>query len=63
MLYHSFFVFIIGWVIWFSIDKHPAALGTIVPGDLGGLLDNFQLAFDMLRAGYLKASFVFIPTD
>jgi hypothetical protein len=24
------------------------------------MLDNFQLAFDMLKAGYLKASYVFI---
>jgi len=31
-----------------------------VPGELGNLLDNFQLAFDMLKAGYLKASYVFI---
>lgn len=60
MLYHSFFVFIAGWSIWFAIDKHPASLGTLVPGDLGDLLDNFQLAFDMLKAGYLKASYVFI---
>ena len=53
-------MFIIGWVIWFVIDKHPASLGTVMPGDLGGLIDNFQLAFDMLKAGYLKASYVFI---
>jgi len=60
MLNHSIFIFIIGWVLWFVIDKHPASLGTIVPGESGKLLDNFQLAFDMLKAGYLKASYVFI---
>jgi len=53
-------MFIIGWVLWFFIDKHPAALGTIVPGEFDSLLNNFQLAFDMLKAGYLKASYVFI---
>jgi len=60
MLNHSIFMFIIGWVLWFVVDKQPASLGTIVPGELGNLLDNFQLAFDMLKAGYLKASYVFI---
>ena len=53
-------MFIIGWVLWFVIDKHPASLGAIVPGESGNMLDNFQLAFDMLKAGYLKASYVFI---
>lgn len=53
-------MFVIGWVLWFFIDKHPAALGTIVPGEFDNLLNNFQLAFDMLKAGYLKASYVFI---
>jgi hypothetical protein len=60
MLNHSIFMFIIGWVLWFVIDKQPATLGAIVPGELGNLLDNFQLAFDMAKAGYLKASYVFI---
>ena len=60
MLNHSIFMFVIGWVLWFFIDKHPASLGVIVPGELDTLLNNFQLAFDMLKAGYLKASFVFI---
>lgn len=53
-------MFILGWVSWFVIDKHPASLGATVPGESGQLLDNFQLAFDMLKAGYLKASYVFI---
>jgi len=53
-------MFVIGWVLWFFIDKHPASLGVIVPGEMDTLLNNFQLAFDMLKAGYLKASFVFI---
>lgn len=53
-------MFVIGWVLWFLIDKHPASLGVVVPETLPDLLDNFQLAFDMMTAGYLRASFVFI---
>lgn len=53
-------MFVIGWALWFFIDKDPASLGVIVPGELDTLMNNFQLAFDMLKAGYLKASFVFI---
>jgi len=60
MLNHSIFIFIIGWVLWFITDKHPASLGTMLPGEYDSLLDNFQLSFDMLKAGYLKASYVFI---
>ena len=50
----------LGWVLWFSINKHPAALGAIVPAESDRLLNNFQLAFDMTKAGYLKASFVYL---
>lgn len=60
MLNHSIFMFILGWVLWFITDKHPASLGTMLPGEFDSLLDNFQLAFDMLKAGYVKASYVFI---
>ena len=60
MFNFSVIVFVIGWILWFLIDKHPASLGVIVPGELDTLLDNFQLAFDMLTAGFLRASYVFI---
>jgi len=60
MFNFSIFIFVIGWVLWFLIDKHPASLGVVVPDELDSLLDNFQLAFDMLAAGYIRASFVFI---
>ena len=53
-------MFIVGWAIWFFIDKQPASLGVIVPDELDTILDNFQLAFDMLKDGFLRASFVFI---
>jgi len=42
------------------IDKHPASLGIILPAELDTMLDNFQLAFDMLTDGFLRASYVFI---
>ncbi len=60
MLKHSLFVFIIGWVLWFALDKHPAAIGAYVPARSGSLLQNFQLAFDMIKAGYWKAAYAFI---
>ena len=60
MFNFSIIIFIIGWVLWFFIDKHPASLGVIVPDELDTVLDNFQLAFDLLSAGFLRASFVFI---
>ena len=60
MFHFSIIIFVIGWVLWFFIDKHPASLGVMVPDELDTMLDNFQLAFDMLTAGYLRASYVFI---
>ncbi len=60
MLNFSIIIFVIGWVLWFLIDKHPASLGTMVPTALDSMLKNFQLAFDMLTAGYFRASYVFI---
>ena len=53
-------IFVIGWVLWFLVDKNPASLGVVVPEELATLLENFQLAFDMMTVGYLSASFVFI---
>ena len=60
MFNFSIIVFVIGWILWFIIDKHPASLGVIVPEELDTMLANFQLAFDMFTAGYLRAAFVFI---
>ena len=60
MLRHSIIIFLLGWVLWFAADKHPAALGVFVPAESDSLLNNFQLAFDMAKAGYLKASFVYL---
>jgi hypothetical protein len=60
MINHSFFIFIIGWTLWFLLDKHPASLGLMLPVAADELTLNFQIAFDLLRAGYLRASFTFI---
>lgn len=60
MFNFTIIVFVAGWVLWFAIDKHPASLGTILPHEQETLLANFQLAFDMLSAGYLRASYAFI---
>ena len=60
MFNFSIIIFVTGWVLWFFIDKHPASLGVIVPAELDTMLANFQLAFDLLTAGYLRASYVFI---
>ena len=59
MFNFSIIIFVIGWALWFFIDKHPASLGIILPVEQAALLDNFQLAFDLLTGGYLRASFVF----
>ena len=60
MFNFSIFVFILGWVLWFLIDKQPPALGMVLPEEMSDMLDNFQLSFDILKAGYFKASYVFI---
>lgn len=46
--------------MWFLIDKQPPALGVVLPEEMDDMLDNFQLSFDILKAGYLTASYVFI---
>ncbi len=56
----SIIVFIGGWALWFFIDKRPSSLGIVVPDELDTMLDNFQLAFDILSAGFLRAAYVFI---
>ena len=56
----SIIVFIIVWSLWFLVNKDPASLGVVLPGESDTMLDNFQLAFDLLSAGFLSASFVFI---
>ena len=55
MLRASVLVFFAGWVLWFLVDKS----GLILPHATESLLQDFQAAFDMLRAGYPLPAFLF----
>jgi len=59
MLRSAFVVFLLGWVVWFWIDKPPAAQSRLPPVS-DSLLENFQVAFDLLKSGYLDVAFVYI---
>ena len=59
MLRSSFFVFLLGWVVWFWIDKPPPGQMQL-PDVSDSLIENFQVAFNMLKAGYPEVSFVYI---
>jgi hypothetical protein len=59
MLRSTFIVFIAGWLIWFSIDKPPVGqLGLPKPSD--SITENFQRAFNMLKAGHPDVAFVYL---
>ena len=59
MLRSTFLVFIAGWITWFWIDKPRAGPFRLPPtGDSPA--ENFQRAFDILKAGYPKLAFVYI---
>lgn len=59
MLRSTFLVFIAGWAVWFWIDK-PDARQFRMPETTDSMLENFQAAFDMLKAGYVDMSFVYL---
>ena len=59
MLRSSLFVFIAGWVTWFWIDKPRAGPFKLPPPD-DSLVENFQRAFDILKAGHLDMAFAYI---
>ena len=59
MLRSAFFVFLLGWVVWFWIDKPPPGQMQL-PEVSDSLVENFQVAFDILKAGYPEVSFVYI---
>jgi len=59
MLRSAFIVFLLGWVLWFWIDK-PSPEQMRLPELSDSLVENFQVAFDMLKAGYPQVSFVYI---
>ena len=59
MLRSSFLVFIAGWVLWFWIDKPPAGVARLPRPD-DSMVENFQRAFDMLKAGHLDIAWLYI---
>ena len=59
MLRSAFIVFVAGWLLWFSIDKPPVGqLG--LPKVSDSITENFQRAFNMLKAGHPDVAFVYI---
>jgi hypothetical protein len=59
MFMSTFLVFVGGWLLWFWIDKPPAGrYGLPPPGD--SMVQNFQTAIDLLKAGYPDIAFLFI---
>ena len=59
MLRSAFIVFVTGWLLWFSIDKPPVGqLG--LPRVSDSITENFQRAFNMLKAGHPDMAFVYI---
>ena len=59
MLRSAFVVFLLGWVIWFWIDKPPPAQLRLPPVS-DSWIENFQVAFDLLKSGYLNVAYVYI---
>ncbi len=52
--------FVLGWGLWFWIDKNPASLGPVPYPRDGSLLQNFQVAIDLIKQVRFKAAFVYI---
>jgi len=59
MLRTTLFVFLLGWVVWFWIDKPPPEQMRL-PEVSDSIVENLQVAFDILKAGYPKVAFVYI---
>jgi hypothetical protein len=59
MLRNAFIVFLLGWTLWFWIDKPPPDQQRL-PEVSDSLVENFQVAFNMLKAGYPKVAYVYI---
>jgi len=55
----AFIIFLLGWVTWFWIDKPPPEQQHL-PEVSDSLVENFQVAFNMLKAGYPEVAFVYI---
>jgi len=59
MLRNAFIVFLLGWVSWFWIEKPPPDQQRL-PEVSDSLVENFQAAFNILKAGYPEVAFVYI---
>jgi hypothetical protein len=59
MLRSTLLVFIAGWIAWFWIEKPRTGLSRLPPAS-DSLVENFQRAFDILRAGQVELAFVYI---
>jgi hypothetical protein len=53
------FVFLLGWALWFWLDKSPALMDAL-PRRQDDLINNFQIAFNILKEGHLNPAFIFI---
>lgn len=59
MLRSAFIVFLAGWAVWFWMDKPPQGRFRM-PQVSDSLVENFQNAFNMMKAGYLDMAFLYI---
>jgi len=59
MLRNAFIVFLLGWTLWFWIEKPPPEQQRL-PEVSDSLVENFQVAFNILKAGYPKVAYVYI---
>lgn len=60
MLKGFLIAFILGWLLWFWIDKTPYSYGRLPQPTEGEYIANFQTAIDLVRTGRYPAAFVFI---
>jgi hypothetical protein len=59
MLRSTLLVFIAGWITWFWIEKPRTGLYRLPPAS-DSLVENFQRAFDILKAGQVELAYVYI---
>jgi hypothetical protein len=59
MLRNAFIIFLLGWMTWFWVDKPPAEQQRL-PEVSDSLVENFQVAFNIVKAGYPEVAFVYI---
>jgi hypothetical protein len=59
MFRNALIIFLLGWTIWFMVDKPPPAFRGL-PEINDSIIENFQIAFNILKAGHLNVSFVYI---